>query len=58
MKYTEKHVLKAIDKAVDDAIKCYKKNPEDQIYIKYLVQAKCMLDDYFNEKGINPEHYQ
>jgi hypothetical protein len=58
MKHTEKHVLKAIHKAVEDAEKCYKQNPEDHIYIKYLVQAKCMLEDYFSEKGIDPDHYK
>lgn len=55
MEFTEKVAIKMIHCAIEKAEKkCKKKDPT---YVHDLVKAHGMLEDFFIEKGINPEQY-
>lgn len=57
MKFSESIVIKQIKKCLEQAQKCYKKEKESGTHVKYMVSCYRMLEDYFREKGIDPDAY-
>jgi hypothetical protein len=51
--FSEHMVIKMIHKSLECAEKYHKH--KDEKYIKYMVKAYHMLQQYFREKGVNPD---
>ena len=54
--FTEKYAVKCMHKKLECAEKKLKENPHDISHYAYLKEVAEMIGDYFDEKGINPDH--
>lgn len=55
MSFNEMTAVKMIHKKIECAQESLKKDKNNPEYLKYLAKSYEMLDDFFKEKGINPE---
>lgn len=54
--FTEKYAVKCMHKKLECAEKKLKDNPDDTTHYADLKEVAEMIQDYFDEKGINPDH--
>ncbi len=57
VEYSEDMIIDQIHIAIECAKKYHKESEDEAEYLKYLSKSYSMLEDFFNEKGINPASY-
>lgn len=54
-KFSEMTIIKGIHKTIECAQKKLKEDKNGKEHIKYMIEAYKRMEDYFREKGINPD---